>query len=133
MKRAKSKIAMSCLPKVRYRVIFILALAATAVSIFAWIARTDPAINFLPRYRGADWIVFPTPVDSRAHWFTSLDVTFRREFVLTNQPGTARLSVRAMRRAEVKINGTPVHFLQNTNWKKIRGTDVSGQLHTGAN
>src|SRR5215469_10145516 len=133
MKRAKSKIAMSGLPKVRYRVIFILALAATAVSIFAWLARTDPAINYLPRYRRADWIVFPTAVDSRGHWFTGLDVTFRREFVLTNQPGTARLSVRAMRRAEVKINGAPVDLLPNTNWKKIRSAEVAGQFHTGTN
>ena len=103
-----------------HRAILIVVLAGLAVALLAWIARTDPAINYLPRYRDADWIVFPTAVDSRAHWFTSLDATFRREFVLANEPGTARLSVRAMRRAEVKINGTPVHFLPNTNWKKIQ-------------
>jgi tetratricopeptide (TPR) repeat protein len=38
-----------------------------------------------------------------------------------------------MRRAEVKINGTPVHFLPNSNWKKIRSAEVAGQLHTGTN
>src|SRR5262249_51927001 len=81
----------------------------------------------------AEWIVFPAAVDSRAHWFTSLDATFQREFVLTNQPGTARLSMRAMRRAEGKINGAPVNFLPNTNWKKILSADVAEQLHTGTN
>jgi 4-amino-4-deoxy-L-arabinose transferase-like glycosyltransferase len=116
-----------------HRAILIALLGGLAVALLAWIAHTDPAVNYLPRYRGADWIVFPTAVDSRAHWFTSLDVTFRREFVLTNQPGTARLSVRAMRRAEVKINGAPVDFLPNTNWKKIRSSEVAGQLHTGTN
>jgi len=38
-----------------------------------------------------------------------------------------------MRRAEVKINGTPVHFLPNSNWKKISSAEVAGQLHTGTN
>jgi len=96
---------------------------------FAW---QDPAINFLPRDTQAEWIVFPAAVDSRAHWFTGLDATFRREFVLNSQPGTARLSIRAMRRAEVKINGTPVNLFPNTNWKKIWSADVAEQLRTGS-
>jgi Flp pilus assembly protein TadD len=116
-----------------HRTILIVVLAGLAVAVLAWIACTDPAINYLPRYRGADWIVFPTTVNAGAHWFTSLDVTYRREFVLANEAGTARLSVRAMRRAEVKINGTPVDFLPNSNWKKIRSAEVAGQLHTGTN
>ena len=57
-------------------------LAGLAVALLAWIARTDPAINYLPRHRDADWIVFPTAVDARAHWYASLDATFRREFIL---------------------------------------------------
>ena len=131
-KRAKGESRMSALQS-WHRAILIVATCRPGSGVLAWIARTDPAINYLPRYRGADWIVFPTAVDSRAHWFTSLDVTYRREFVLTNQPATARLSVRAMRRAEVKINGTPVHFLPNTNWKKISSAEVAGQLHSGTN
>jgi Flp pilus assembly protein TadD len=131
-KYAKSDSQMSAL-KPWHRATLIVVLAGLAVAVLAWIACTDPAINYLPRYRGADWIVFPTTVNAGAHWFTSLDVTYRREFVLANEPGTARLSVRAMRRAEVKINGTPVHFLPNTNWKKIMSAEVAGQLHTGTN
>lgn len=116
-----------------HRAIWVAFFVGIAMSALAWFAWQDPAINFLPRDTQAEWIVFPAAVDSRAHWFTGLDVTCRREFVLTSQPGTARLSVRAMRRAEVKINGTPVHFLPNTNWKKIWSTDVADQLHTGTN
>ena len=81
-----------------HRTILIVVLAGLAVAVLAWIACTDPAINYLPRYRGADWIVFPTSVNAGAHWFTSLDVTYRREFVLANEAGKARLSIRAMRR-----------------------------------
>jgi tetratricopeptide (TPR) repeat protein len=124
---------MLVLQKPQRRAILILACAAAVMSILAWIARNDPAINFLPRDSRAEWIVFPAALDARAHWFTSLDATCRREFVLTNQPGTAHLGVRAMRRAEVKVNGVSIRFEPNRNWKQIVSTDVAEHLHTGTN
>src|SRR5947207_7081810 len=96
-----------------HRAIWIAVFASIAVSVLACFACLDPAINFLPRDSRAEWIVLPTAADPHAHRFANLDATFRREFVLTNQPGTARLNVRAMRRSEVKINGSPVHFPSN--------------------
>ena len=119
--------------KPRHLVILMVALAGVTVSILAWIAWHAPAINFLPSDRRAEWIVFPGAVDARAHWFASVDATFRREFVLVNQPARARLSVRGMRRAEVKINGVPIRFQQNRNWKEITSIDVAEQLHAGSN
>jgi tetratricopeptide (TPR) repeat protein len=116
-----------------HRVIWIAVFASIAMSVLAWFAWQDPAINFLPSDSRADWIVSPTAADPHAHWFANLDTTFRRDFVLTNLPGTARLSVRAMRRAEVKINGTPVHFPPNSNWKKMVSADTAEQLHAGTN
>jgi len=109
------------------------ALAGVTMSILARIAWHDPAINFLPADRRAEGIVFPGVVDARAHWFASLDATFRREFVLKNQPPIARLSIRGMRRVEVKINGVPVRLQPNRNWKEIATIDVAEQLHTGTN
>src|SRR6266550_2799162 len=114
-------------------VILMVALAGLAMSMLAWIAWHDPAINFLPRDRRAEWIVFPAAVDAHAHWFASLDTTFRREFVLMNQPPTARLILRGMRRVEVKINGSPLRFPLNRNWKEIASIDVAEQLHAGTN
>ena len=119
--------------KPRHLVILLVALAGVTMSILARIAWHDPSINFLPRDRTAEWIVFPAAVDPHAHWFASLDATFRREFVLKNQPPTARLSVRGMRRAEVKINGVQVHLQPNRNWKEITNIDVAEQLHAGTN
>jgi tetratricopeptide (TPR) repeat protein len=116
-----------------HRAIWITAFAVLAISVLAWIAYTDPAINFLKRDKRADWIVFPTVVDARGHWFASLDATFRREFTLPDRPATAHLSIRAMRRAEVKINGTSVQFQRNRNWKKIATADVAEQLRAGTN
>jgi tetratricopeptide (TPR) repeat protein len=119
--------------KPRHLVILMVALAGVTMSILAWIAWHDPAINFLPCDRRAEWIVFPGAVDARAHWFASLDASFRREFVLKNQPSGARLSFRGMRRAEMKINGVPARLQPNRNWKEITSIDVAEQLHTGAN
>src|SRR5437870_5314393 len=116
-----------------HRAIGVAAFAGVAMSVLAWIAGTDPAINFLRRDKRAEWIVFPAAVDAHAHWFASLDATFRREFTLMDRPATAHLSICAMRRAEVKINGTPVPFPPNRNWKKIGTADVAGQLHAGTN
>ena len=116
-----------------HRAIGIAVFAGVATSVLVWIARNDPGINFLPRDSRAEWIVFPVAVNPHGHWFTGLDATFRREFVLTERPSIARLSVRAMRRAEVKINSTSVRFTPQRNWKNIVSADVAEQLHTGTN
>jgi tetratricopeptide (TPR) repeat protein len=103
------------------------------MSVLAWFAWNDPAINFLNRDRRAEWIVFPAAVDVHAHWYASLDTTFRREFALTDRPSTAHLSICAMRRTEVKINGSPLRIPPNRNWKEIGSVDVAGQLNAGTN
>src|SRR5581483_11738644 len=119
--------------KPRHRAILITAFAATAMSVLIWLAWNDPAINFLRQDRRAEWIVFPAAVDARAHWFASLDATFHREFTLPGRPTTAHLTISAMRRAEVRINGAPIRFPSNRNWKKIESTDVTEQLRAGTN
>ena len=117
----------------QYRAIGITVFAGIATSVLAWMTWSNPAINFLPGDSRAEWIVFPAAVDAHAHWFASLDATFRREFPLASQPATARLSVRAMRRAEVKINGVSVPSQSTRNWKEMTSADVTGLLHAGSN
>jgi len=117
-----------------HRAIGIITFAGVAMSGLVWFASNDPAISFLPRDRRAEWIVFPAAVDARAHWlFAGIDATFRRELTLIDRPSTARLGICAMRRAEVRINGTRVSFPPNSNWKAITSIDVAEQLHAGAN
>ena len=131
-KHAKSDSPMSAF-KPWHRAILIVALAGLAVALLAWIARTDPAMNYLPHHRGADWIVFPNAVDARAHWSASLDATFRHEFILPQKPAEARLLLRALRRAEVKVNGVSIQLPKNPNWKNVSEVAVAEQLHEGAN
>jgi len=116
-----------------HRAILVVLLGGIAVALLAWIARIDPAINFFPHHTGAEWIVFPSAADSRAHWSASMDTIFRREFVLAQKPVSARLSLRAMRRAEVKVNGVPIQLPQNSNWKNISDVAITEQLREGAN
>lgn len=103
------------------------------MSILAWLCIRDPAISFLPRDRRAEWIVFPTAVDATLHRFVSLDTVFRREFLLDRPPRTARLSLRADRRAEVRINGEKIEIGLSRNWKDVLSTDVRARLQTGSN
>ena len=116
-----------------HRTILIVILAGLAVAVLAWIARTDPAINYLPHHRDAEWIVFPTAVDTPAHAYASLDATFLREFILPNKPAAAHLRLRALRRAEVKVNGVSIQLPQNRNWKHVSEVAIAEQLHGGTN
>ncbi|PYK65628.1 MAG: hypothetical protein DME50_08125 [Verrucomicrobia bacterium] len=116
-----------------HRAIGVAAFTGAAISVLAWFAWNDPTINFLPRDRRAEWIVFPAAVDVHVHWYASLDTTFRREFALTDLPSTAHLSICAMRRAEVKINGRPIRISPNRNWKKIGNVNVAEYLQGGTN
>jgi hypothetical protein len=131
-KHAKSDSQMSAL-KPWHRVTLIVVLAGLAVAVFAWSARTDPAITYLPRHREAEWIVFPTAVDARAHDSASLDATFRREFILPHKSVAALLRLRALRRAEVKVNGVSIQFPQSRNWKNASEVNIAHQLQEGAN
>ncbi len=116
-----------------HRATIIVVLAGLAAALLAWIAHNDPAINYLPRHRDAEWIVFPTAVDARAHGSASLDVTFRREFVLPHKPAVALLRLRALRRAEAKVNGVSIQLPQSRNWKNVSEINIADQLHEGAN
>jgi tetratricopeptide (TPR) repeat protein len=124
---------MAAFHKPRHRAILILAFAAVGISTVAWTVCKNPAINFLPGDRRAEWIVFPTAVDARGHGLAGVDATFHQEFVLNDQPANARLNVRAMQRAEIKLNRSPVAFRSPRNWKENTTLDVSNQLHAGSN
>ena len=70
----------------------------------------------------------------RSHIGTaSLDATFRREFILPNKPAAAHVRLRALRRAEVKVNGIPIQLPQNRNWKNVSEVAIAEQLHEGTN
>src|SRR3954462_3674922 len=115
------------------RAVLVVGLACMAGGVHGSLPRTDPAINYLPPDRGAEWIVFPTAVDARAHDGPTLDATFRREFIFSSKPAAARLHLCAMRRAEVRVNGGSIQLPQNRSWKDVSEVDIADQLQRGAN
>ena len=65
--------------------------------------------------------------------YASLDATFLREFILPNKPAAAHVRLRALRRAEVKVNGVSIQLPQNRNWKNVSEVAIAEQLHEGTN
>jgi hypothetical protein len=113
--------------------------ALLLVALFAiagflvWKCESDAGVNFLPRHRGAEWIVFPAPPDANLHPLVSLDAIFRREFALPGKPIHAQLRLRAARIASLKINGVDVDLVPPKNWKDEMQSDVASLLREGAN
>ena len=111
-------------------------LFAAGAAIFGWLSwkcLCDPKINFLPHDHRAEWIIFPAPIDARAHLVATMDATFRRAFLLDSKPQTGRLLVRAAKRLELKINGEPIRVSPARNWKGISTADASNFLRSGEN
>ncbi len=108
-------------------------LIGLVVASLAWLCVRDPKIAFLPGDGRAEWILFPSATDTGLHPIADLDAVFRREFILDGQPRAARLSVRAAKHVQLKINGSPVDPGTIGNWKVFSSTDVSADLHAGTN
>ncbi|HEV2045126.1 MAG TPA: tetratricopeptide repeat protein [Chthoniobacterales bacterium] len=119
--------------KTFYACAFLFGAAAIALATLAWKCRQDPAINFLPSYPHAEWIIFPAAVSAGSHPVTVMDATFRRAFELETQPISVRLQLRAAKRVDLKINGRSVEIGEIRNWKNVSTMDVLGFLQTGAN
>ena len=116
-----------------HRVVLAIILIGMMVASLAWLCVRDPKIAFLPGDGRAEWILFPSATDTGLHRIADLDAVFRREFILDGQPRTARLSVRAAKRVQLKINGNPVDIGPSRNWKDLSKADVLASLHAGTN
>jgi len=115
---------------------WVIVVGAAGVIIAAaitWKCVRNPTINFLPNDSRAEWILFPAAVDPRSHPVAMMDATFRQTFALDSAPKSARLEVRAAKRAELKINGESVQVVSIRNWTQSSSFDVSRFLHSGEN
>ena len=121
-------------PAVNRRLIVLILLGvAVCAAWLVWRCRRDPAVPFLPASGNAEWIVYPKPPDANPHYMGGLPAVFRRQFLLTNVPAQATLTLRAYTHAQLTVNGRPA-LLDNSNpWKRVRTTDLSGLLQPGTN
>lgn len=118
---------------VRSRLLFVGAVVMVGAVALAWMTWRDPRISFLPNDRDAEWILFPSAVEVRAHSAAKLDAIFRREFSIDRPVPDATLTVRAATSADIKINGSRVELTSTGNWKDRRSAEVATQLRAGTN
>src|SRR6266446_2684809 len=86
--RFRGKTSMLLL-KTWHRAALIVVCAGLGVAFLGWLVVHDPGISFLRRDRRAEWILFPSALQARAHGIVNLDTLFRRVFTLDNQPPPA--------------------------------------------
>ena len=116
-----------------HRTVLILASLALATGWLAWKCDRDPVINFLPSDRRAEWILFPSALDSRPHSIIPLDAMFLGKVELSVEPKSAQLTFRAAKWLQLKINGAVVDLPESRNWKDYAMADVSRLLRAGTN
>lgn len=128
---------MVCLKPTRGRLI-----AVTIVLIgggfFAWLwylAALKRDIYFLQHRPPAEWILYAKPPSGSAHPSAELSTVFRRTVVLNGSTGSALLSVRAMKRWSLSLNGAELEPATTpaANWKTATTINVAGKLHPGTN
>ena len=109
--------------------------AICCVAAFWWLCTRSAKIDYLPEYSGAQWIIYPHPPDAQAHFLGELSAEFRRSFSLNTVPARATISVRALHRFQISLNGQSVAPPANTssNWKTATELDVTRLLRAGTN
>lgn len=122
-------------PSERVLILSGLAIGALVLITFIWSKATfNSDINFLTSHSRAEWIVYPEVPTGGVRSSLGLSATFRRLFVLSHVEKDARISIRAMKRWNLSINGVPVNAnAPNSKWKEATEFTVNTQLHPGTN
>lgn len=104
----------------------------------AWLwqlAVHNQRIYFLGHRAPGEWILYPKPPSGSLRPATELSTVFRRSVVLKDSPTRAWLSLRAMKRWSLSLNGKELQpvIAPDSNWKSPVTIDVARQLHRGTN
>jgi Flp pilus assembly protein TadD len=101
-----------------------------------WLGSTRRAdLVFLPRFGGAEWIMYPAPAQGGTHQRVELSTAFRCGFVLSQASSQASLQVAGFHRYSMTLNGHELSAAGEyaRNWKKREQFEVSNQLRAGQN
>jgi tetratricopeptide (TPR) repeat protein len=128
----------SAAPSETVRRLGVFLLVAGVVGALAWLwlgstRRSD--VVFLPRFNGAEWIMYPAPAQGGTHQRVELSTEFRCGFVLSQAPSQASLHLAAFHHYSVTLNGQELTAPSDhgRNWKERERFEVSNQLHAGQN
>ena len=113
----------------------LLAASLITATAFWWLCARNDSIAFLPAKRGAEWIVYPKPVEGGLQPAFPISVIFQRSFTLGTPHTKAIMTLRAFRNASVTINNQAVALPSFTRagWKSPATVDVTDWLRVGTN
>ncbi len=119
----------------RWVILLIGFVGIVGLAAFWWLCERSPQIAFLTNSGSAEWILYPKPPDGLVYPMAELSTEFHRSFNLDRTPGKAMLTVRALKKSFVTINGTQVNQTPGpqANWKQPSEFEISKQLHAGSN
>jgi len=108
---------------------------ALAFGIFWYLCKYSDKIALLPDERGAEWIVYPKPVEATLESAYPLSATFRHSFLLQSTASKPVIKLYAYKTASLMINGRVVPLPRTTDagWKRPMVVDASEFLHPGTN
>lgn len=122
-------------PSQRSTAFLFLAALLLATLLLAVRLAGDPQAAFLRSRGDAEWIRLPTPPDPHHHPTRSRVTRFRTQLALGAPPSEALLEVLALRRFELRVNGTRMGGSDegDTPWVHSRTFDVAPNLRAGSN
>ncbi|MBM4271316.1 MAG: phospholipid carrier-dependent glycosyltransferase [Deltaproteobacteria bacterium] len=103
--------------------------------VVVWKVVSDPNIPFLYSEQGAKWIRFREPTSLKARSPQTRVTTFRTRFMVDTVPGHTVLNFRAMKLAEVRVDGRLLYTSGPSyahEWKHVYHTNLSPGLSPGA-
>jgi tetratricopeptide (TPR) repeat protein len=116
----------------------VLLLVVGVVGALAWlwlgtIRRSETV--FLPRFSGAEWIMYPASAQGGTHQRVELSTAFRCGFVLSQPPSQASLQVAGFSHYSITLNGVELSATaeHGRNWKQRQQFEVANQLRAGQN
>lgn len=130
----RPKASGSSVPGLSKRWLAVVVVLLLGAALLGGLAFTSPKIYFLTDTGPGKWVIYPTPADGSGLPQASLGTEFKRTFALGQVP-PASLKLRALQRAEVRLNGRPVPDArkEKESWRHACEFALAGFLQPGTN
>jgi hypothetical protein len=106
-----------------------------ALGIFGYLCRYSDSIALLPAVHGAEWIIYPKPMEATRESAYPLSATFRHSFVLQPTVSKPLIKLYAYKTASLLVNERVVALPRtiDAGWKRPTVVDASEFLRPGTN